>query len=143
MGLFSAIDISASGLTAERFRMDIIASNIANVNTTRTQSGGPYRRKMPVFAPYIKEAMANSEVLPAGGVEGVKVIDVVEDSSPLRMVYNPSHPDADKNGYVAYPNVNIVTEMVDMISASRAYEANTAVIDITRNMANRALAIGK
>lgn len=147
MGLFSSIDISSSGLTAERFRMDIISNNIANAHTTRTEDGEPYRRKIPVFAE--RRAHDFRSILRASlnqkkqSGEGVKVLGVTEDPSPFRRVYDPNHPDADEEGYVNYPNVNIVTEMVDMISASRAYEANVTAINTSKNMFMKALDLGR
>jgi len=139
MGLFDSFAISASGLTAERLRLDITASNLANVNTTRTATGGPYKRKSVIF----------SECLPdlrEGGNQegkGVQVDAIVEDTRPPRMVYDPSHPDADKNGYVAYPNFDILNEVVDMITAARAYEANATVLEAAKGMAQKALEIGR
>ena len=137
MGLFQAFDISASGMTAERFRMDTIAQNIANINTTRTEDGTPYRRKIVTFAE--KTETPFSQV-----GNGVKVTSVKEDDeTEMRMVYDPSHPDADENGYVTYPNVNTVTEMTNLIDATRAYEANTTAFDATKSMVQAALNISK
>lgn len=146
MGLFQAFNISASGMTAERFRMDTIAQNIANVNTTRTEDGTPYRRKIVTFAEksvtpfttYYESARARA----VGN--GVKVTSVREDEeTDFKMEYDPSHPDADENGYVHYPNVNTVTEMTNLIDATRAYEANTTAFDATKSMVQAALNIGK
>ena len=145
--MFDTFDISSSALTAERFRMNIISNNIANANTTRTPEGGPYRRQLPVFE--AREAtfsdMLESEMTgkhePVG--KGVRVVGVVEDETPFKTVYDPGHPDADKNGYVKMPNVDVVKEMVDLISASRAYEANLSLIDTTKSLVQRALSIGK
>lgn len=146
MGLFQSFDISASGMTAERFRMDTIAQNIANVNTTRTEDGDAYRRKIVTFAEkkltpfshyyqsYRARAVGN----------GVKVVRVSEDTkTDYRMVYEPSNPDADENGYVLYPNVNTVTEMTNLIDASRAYQANTTAFNASKSMVQAALQIGK
>lgn len=141
MGMFTAINAAASGLTAERLRLDVIANNIANVNTTRTASGGPYRRQMVVFAP--RQDTPFAAVLANRLGEGVRVVGIVEDNSPPRRVYDPNHPDAGPDGYVNMPNVNIVTEMVDMITASRAYEANVATVNAAKSMAMKALEIGK
>ncbi len=147
MGMFRSIDISSSGLTAQRMRMDLIANNIANVNSTRTQAGGAYRRQMPIFQARENRdfayALQNSTFgrNTAGG--GVRVARIVEDPSPLLTVYDPNHPDADANGYVQMPNVNIVNEMVDMISATRAYEANATSVDSAKKMFSRALEIGR
>jgi flagellar basal-body rod protein FlgC len=150
MGMFGAIDASASGMTAERLRMDVISNNIANANTTRTAKGGPYRREMVVFEPRGGQgsfASALSQNMDGGddnsAGEGVKAVGIVEDQSPFKEVYDPSNPDANKNGYVQMPNVNIVTEMVDMITATRAYEANVTAVNDSKNMAMRALDIGK
>ncbi len=147
MGLFKSIDISASGLSAERLRMDIISKNIANANTTRTSSGSPYRRQVPIFSEAssgrtfsesLKRAM-NSESIG----NGVEVTAIKEDKTPFKKVYDPGHPDADKKGYVQMPNVDIVTEMVNMISATRAYEANVTIMNSTKSMALKALEIGR
>jgi flagellar basal-body rod protein FlgC len=145
MGMFGAIDSAASGLTAERLRMDVISNNIANVNTTRTAEGGPYRRQLVVFEPQEASGGSFADALSSqmGGASGVRVAGITKDQSPLRMVYEPNHPDANANGYVAMPNVNVVTEMVDMITASRSYEANVTVINSAKSMAAQALDIGK
>ncbi|MBU2702018.1 flagellar basal-body rod protein FlgC [Sporomusaceae bacterium BoRhaA] len=146
MAMFGAIDSAASGLTAERLRMDVISNNIANANTTRTVEGGPYRRELVVFEPRSAEnSFANvlSSQMGQGQEQGVRVTGITKDTSPLRRVYDPSHPDADATGYVAMPNVNVVTEMVDMITASRSYEANVTVINSAKAMAAKALDIGK
>ncbi|MDD5067036.1 MAG: flagellar basal body rod protein FlgC [bacterium] len=150
MGMFTSINTSASGLSAQRLRMDVIANNIANVNTTRTTEGGPFKRQKVVFMPADTKVKYKLPFLPdkfkpiAG--QGVRVLRVEDDSSPFRLVYDPSHPDAiktgEKAGYVQMPNVNVVTEMVDMISASRAYEANVAMIDHSKSIFSKALEIG-
>lgn len=147
-GLFKSFDIAASGLTAERLRMDVIANNLANVNTTRTETGKPYRRQEVVFVPKSYPTVLYplppvQKVAAENLGEGVKVFQIVEDPSPFRMEYKPGHPDANKEGYVAYPNVNPVTEMVDLISASRAYEANIAVVQSAKTMLLKALEIGR
>jgi flagellar basal-body rod protein FlgC len=145
MGMFDAFDISASALTAERMRMDVTAENLANAQTTRTADGGPYRRKEVVlqevakgggFAGNLKAAMGAGNSGRAGGVE---VAGIAEDSTPNKMVYDPGHPDADANGYVAMPNVDSVTEMVDLISASRAYEANVTALQSAKTMFSKTL----
>ncbi|MDD3898063.1 MAG: flagellar basal body rod protein FlgC [Syntrophomonadaceae bacterium] len=156
MRFLDTIDISASGLTAQRLRMDTIASNIANVETTRVQNGkGPYRRQVVVFearTPRVpgKIAGANFESIleekignMGSGVRVKEIRSVDENEQPFRKVYDPSHPDADEQGYVNYPNVNIVEEMINMISATRAYEANAKVIEASKSMAMRALDIGR
>lgn len=147
MSIFSAIDISASGLTAQRLRMDTISQNIANVNTTRTTGGGPYRRKLVVFE--AREAQDGFNGMFSRALEkqqtgqGVRAVGIVEDNTPPKMMYDPNHPDANDQGYVMLPNVNIVTEMVDMISATRAYEANTAAVRSSKDIALKALEIGR
>ena len=148
MGIFSSFSINASGLTAERLRMDIISENIANANTTRTEDGNPYKRKVVVFEEKgIRNSDTFSHVL--GSVsknyagKGVKVAKVFEDNkTEMNMVYDPSNPDADENGYVTYPNVNTVTEMTNLIDASRAYEANATAFNASKNMATRGLELG-
>ena len=145
MGLFQAFDISASGMAAERFRVDIIAQNVANVKTTRTESGEPYRRKSVTFAERTLTPFSNyyesARARTAGN--GVKVTSVFEDTeTDFLMEYDPSHPDADENGYVRYPNVNVVTEMTNLIDATRAYEANTTAFEASKGMVEAALKIG-
>ena len=147
MSIFSAFNINASGLTAQRYRMDIISENIANANTTRTADGTPYRRKVVTFAeknshtPFSR--VLNTATDRYSG-DGVKVDGVYEDAqTDMTMVYDPSHPDADENGYVMYPNVNIITEMTNMIDASRAYEANSTAFNASKAMAMKGLEIGK
>ena len=146
MGIFQSFNISASGMTAQRFRTDIIAENIANVNTTSTESGGPYRRKIVTFqekdvTPF-SEYYSYSKNRAIGN--GVKISKVSEDhETDFIMEYDPSNPDADENGYVAYPNVNTVTEMTNLIDATRAYEANATAFEASKNMALTALSIGK
>ncbi len=136
MGLFDALNISASGMTAHRMWMDVIASNIANSETTRTPEGGPYRRREVLFT-----ALGNGSADAGEAGRGVKVVGVVEDDNPTRMVYMPGHPDAREDGYVEMPNVNPVTEMVDLVVASRAYEANATALEAAKSMFNRALDI--
>ena len=144
MKLFSAIDSAASGLTAERLRMDVISNNIANVNTTRTPEGGPYRRQTVVFAPRGEEQSFSgilSQAVSSGS--GVRAVGINRDNSAPRTVYDPHHPDANKDGYVEMPNINIVAEMVDMMTATRAYEANVTAVNAAKGMALKALEIGK
>ena len=145
MGVFSAFDVSASGMTAQRTRLDIISQNIANVNTTRGADGEVYKRKSVIF--HEKNYVSFSDTLTAatGRVgQGVKITKIIEDDeTECRMVYDPSHPDADEKGYVTYPNVNTVTEMTDMIDASRSYEANVTAFNASKNMQLKALDIGK
>jgi len=152
MGLFTTINTAASGLTAERLRLDVIADNIANVNTTRTAEGGPYRRSRVVFRPRVRQPYWRSPFLPERLKDkiglGVRVVSIEKDmdSDPV-LKWDPTHPDAIKTGprtgYVELPNVNVVSEMVDMISASRAYEANVAIMDGSKSMFRRALEIGR
>lgn len=137
--------ISASALRAERLRLDVIASNLANASTTRTAEGGPYRRRNVVFVSQALEGDFQTELenmAEAGLRHGVAVAGVVEDRSPFRQVFEPSHPDANAEGYVSYPNVNPVAEMVDLMAATRAYEANVQAVNATKRMAEAALSIG-
>ena len=149
MGLFTGIDASASGLTAERLRMDVISNNIANANTTRTERGGAYHRKFVVFEPRTREPKSfEQNLMRAIGLtkqagEGVRAVSIMEDTSQGPLVYDPGHPDANADGYVEKPNVNIVQEMVDMITAQRAYEANSTAINAAKAMASKAMEIGK
>ena len=142
MGLFDAIDIAASGLTAERLRMDVTAENLANAQSTRGAGGGPYRRKVVVlqeaegFGAALNGAMG---VGSSGSPGGVNVSGISEDPAPNRRVYDPGHPDADGQGYVSMPNVNPVSEMVDLISASRAYEANVTDMQTAQQSFNKIL----
>ncbi len=143
LGVFSAMEIAASGLTAERTRMNVIASNLANARTTRTEEGGPYRKLDPVFASVtLNGAPADAAGSPSG-VSAVKVQSIQRDQRDPQMVYEPGHPDADANGYVRYPNINVVEEMVNIITASRAYEAGVTTIESVKSMAKSALGIGR
>lgn len=150
MGLFGSINIASSGMTAERLRSDVIADNIANASTTRTAEGGPFRRSRVVLRPRTEQPYWRSPFLPEsmdGGVgKGVRVVGVEKDDAKPRLVYDPTHPDAIKTGprqgYVEMPNVNVVTEMVDLIAASRAYEANAAIVNGSKAMFLKALEIG-
>lgn len=147
MGYFSSLEIGASALTAQRLRMDTISQNIANANTTRTDKGTPYRRRTVIFEerkpslPFSEYLSKSSKELVAG--KGVRVAKIVEDSTPFKKVYDPGNPEADAEGYVEMPNVDIITEMVNMISATRAYEANVTSINTTKSMALKALEIGR
>ena len=141
MSYFSALDVSASGLSVQRARMDLISQNIANVNTTRTENGTPYRRQtLSVSAEKISFSDYFSD---AQGAMKARINGVNEDQSDFERIYDPSNPDANEEGYVLMPNVSIVEEMVDMISASRSYEANTTAMDASKNMAMQAINIGK
>ena len=163
MGMFTSFDITATGLTAERYRMDTIAENIANANTTRTADGTPYRRKVVTFETQETQQDRRSfghvlsEVVGTGRAQlnhdrnivsddligyGVKIPKISEDEeTPKNMVYDPSHPDADENGYVTYPNVNTITEMTNLIDANRAYEANATAFQASKSMATTGLSI--
>ncbi len=134
MNVFGGMRISASGLSAERLRMDIISSNVANVKTTRTENGGAYVRKVASFEENFDKKL---------GMLGVKAVAIEDDKSPLRRLYEPNHPDADEEGYVEYPNVDLLVEMSDLISASRAYESNIDTLNAQKNMISKALEIGR
>ena len=137
MELFRSIGIGASALTAQRVRMDIISDNIANVHTTKSPDGQAYRRRVPVFAEYLTRTLNGERSL------GVRVAEIRKDPSPFRYVFEPGHPDADARGYVAYPNVNVVKEMVDLMEAGRAYEANVTAINAAKDVFRSALGIGR
>jgi flagellar basal-body rod protein FlgC len=142
LGVFSALEVSASGLSAERIRMNTTAANLANARTTRTEAGGPYKRIDPVFEA-VALNRARGVIAKQGGVSEVRVARLVEDTRPGMLVYEPGHPDANPQGYVEYPNVNAVEEMVNMITASRAYEAGVTSINTIKQMARSALDIGR
>lgn len=145
MNLMDALHMSSSGLSAQRIRMNLISSNIANVNTTRTKEGGPYKRKDPVFAAVPMENNFNdvfNKRLDAQ-LREVQVVDIKEDQRQSLSKYEPSHPDANEKGYVSMPNVNVMEEMVNMMMATRSYEANVTAITATKKMALKALEIGK
>lgn len=145
MSMFSAFNINASGMTAQRLRMDVISENVANANTTRTEDGTPYVRKLVSFATKSEKGSAGFQKVLKGATsayvgQGVKVNSIFEDTeSEQNMVYDPSHPDADENGYVTYPNVNTVTEMTNLIDASRAYEANATAFSASKSIALQGL----
>ena len=140
-GVFSTLEVAASGLTAERGRMNIIASNLANARTTRGADGQPYKRIDPVFE--AKPMGARTMDAVQDSVMRVELARVREDSEPGQLVYDPGHPDANEDGYVEYPNVNVVTEMVNLMTASRAYEAGVTSIESVKSMARAALRIGQ
>lgn len=143
MDIFKTMEILASGLGAERVRMNVSASNLANVNTTRTAEGGPYKRRDAVFASTpLQDGPVFSDTL-NDALNLVEVSDIVQDDMPPRLEYDPGHPDADERGYVAKPNVNLAEEMVNMVTASRAYEAGVSAMQSVTEMARRALSIGK
>ena len=139
MSVFQAMNISASGLSAERLRMDVVAGNIANQNTTRTENGEAYRRKIAVFS----EQYVNSTEPSKTQVSGVRATEIIEDDSALQPVYDPTHPDADEEGYYYLPNVDVLNEMVDLMVASRAYEANVTAMNASKSMYMKALEIGR
>ena len=141
MNFLKSLETSASGLYAQRKRMDIIASNLANIETTRTEKGGPYRRKMVVMR--TKEMDQDFDKMFNSSVKGVQIEDIVEDQTPFKKVYNPSHPDADSDGYLYKPNVDLIVETTNMMMARRAFEANIAAIKATRQMVIKALEIGR
>lgn len=145
MDLFDSLTTSASGLTAQRLRMNTIASNLANAHTTRTEDGGPYQRKDVVFAAKpvtsgFRDILRNRL---EKGLTGVKVVNVINDTKPPVTKFDPSHPDADEKGYVRLPNINLMEEMVNMMSATRSYEANVTAIKASKSMAQKALEIGR
>jgi len=151
MGLFNSINTAATGLSADRVRLDVIADNMANVNTTRTNEGGPFRRSRVIMRPRVDSPYWRSPFLPEsmdnGIGRGVRVVEIQKDySTENPLLWDPTHPDAiksgERQGYVEMPNVDVVTEMVDMISASRSYEANAAIIEGSKAMFLRALDIG-
>lgn len=147
MNLLNALNVSASGLSAERLRMDVISANIANANSTRTEKGGAYRRQVALLAPQntqnnFQKALQDSLNRHAP-YSGVKVAGIVEDQTPLKRVYDPTHPDAAADGYVEYPNVDVMKEMVELITASRSYEANATVLNSTKSMFLKTLEIGR
>ncbi|HHT9137609.1 MAG: flagellar basal body rod protein FlgC [Candidatus Brocadiales bacterium] len=139
--MFSVFDISGSGLSAERVRMNVIANNIANANATETPEGGPYRREQVEFKSLLNKAMKTSDIKGAERLGGVKVQQITKSTEPFNKVYIPGHPKADAKGFVNMPNVSVMTEMVDLVTASRAYEANLAVINSSKDMNNKALTI--
>jgi len=145
MDFFSSMDVTASGLSAERERINVASSNLANVQTTQTAAGGPYKRHDVTLqaVPATENIAGGVAGDPAHVISGVKVTGIKEDQSPPRLEYDPGHPDANKDGYVAYPNVNAVEEMVDMITASRAYQAGVTALDTASQLAQSALQIGK
>jgi flagellar basal-body rod protein FlgC len=142
MDLFRNMEISASALTAERLRMDLISDNLANVNTSKTKEGGPYQRKVPVFAEVLDNYISDNGQLIAKPA-GVKVLRIEPDGNPPRMVFDPSNPDANADGYVFYPDINPVSEMVNLITASRSYEANVTAFNAAKTIFSASLELGK
>jgi flagellar basal-body rod protein FlgC len=143
MSVFNSMNISASGLTLERMKLDTISSNIANVNTTRTEEGGPYKRKEVVFEEMVKDQYNKQSNKLEQVSSGVKVTGIYEDKNNLEKVYNPDSPDADADGYVTMPNVNVLDEMVGLIEAQRTYEANATALKASKGILNKALEISK
>ncbi len=147
MAFLGSFDISASGMSAQRIRMDVAAENIANIDTTRTQAGGAYRRKDVVFESYGSFADAVRSASRGQGIQsrsaGVRVAGIIEDDREMKRVYNPDHPDADADGFVTMPNVDLLKETVDSMSATRSYEANVTALNAMKLMAQKALDIGK
>lgn len=145
MSIFRVLDISGSGLTAQRMRLDTIAQNIANASTTRTNQGTPYRRRVVQFQSRDESSFAGflSKASQSQSGNGVRVIAIREDPSPMKQVYDPDHPDADDNGYLMLPNVDTTKELIDMISAGRSYEANVTVLNTTKSLILKTLEIGR
>jgi flagellar basal-body rod protein FlgC len=150
MGIFETMRVNLSALTAQRVRMDVTASNLANVDTTRTPQGGPYLRRQVVFAaeqpaPFAKLVQTRSGLVPVppSAARGIYVAGIVVDQQAVREVYDPTHPDADQNGIVRYPDIDVVSEMTNLMAATRAYEANVTVLESLKTMAMRALSIGR
>jgi len=143
MSFLSSLNIGGSALTAQRFRMDVISQNIANADTTRTQDGEPYARKMVVIQERLGSFsdLLDTERMKVG--QGVEIARIEEDDKSFKLVYDPGHPDADEQGYVRYPNIDMVKEMMDMMSASRSYEANVSTVNAVKTMAASALQIGR
>lgn len=146
--MLEILKTAGSALTAQRLRMDVISSNLANAEATSTPEGGPYKRERVVFGPTLRDSLdklsGGSNPVSSGALPGgVEVKAIVKDDEEPRMVLDPTHPDADENGFVAYPNVDLVTEMTDMLSATRSYEANITVVNVAKSMAQRALDIGR
>lgn len=137
-GIMSQTDISSSGLSAERLRMEVIGNNIANAHTTRTEEGGPYRRREVVFSAAMDDALATED---GTGLRGVDVLGVEQDQSELPKIYQPGHPDADADGFVVMPNVSLANEMVDLVTANRGYEANLKVLKTYRDMVQQSLSL--
>lgn len=148
MSFLSSLNISASAMTAQRMRLDIVSENVSNMDTTRTEDGTPYRRKLVVLEAKTDNSFKRAMMKAAGvstqsGVGGVRVSQIIEDQSALKPVYNPDHPDADEDGYVMMPNVDLIKETVDGMSATRSYEANLTAFNAVKLMATKALEIGK
>jgi len=143
MDFFTAMEVISSGLTAERVRMNVTASNLANAETTRTEAGGPYKRRDPIFRAINLENRPGFQTDLDQAIQGVGVDEVIEDQGPPRLIFDPGHPDANGEGYVELPNVNMVEEMVNMMMAARSYEAGVSAMKSVTEMATRALSLGK
>ena len=143
MDIFDAFKISSSALKAQRIRLNTISSNLANIETTRTPEGGPYKKRMVVFQSSESPFEQRLEQSLKGAVQGVEVAGIQASGKAPRMIHNPAHPDADEQGFVAMPDINLIEEMVDMNSAARAYEANVTVVKSAKRMALKALEIGR
>ena len=146
--MLEILKTAGSALTAQRLRMDVVASNLANAEATSTPEGGPYKRERVVFGPVLEDSLRKltdgTDAVAAGATSGgVEVKAIVKDEEAPRLVFDPTHPDADADGFVAYPNIDMVTEMTDMLSASRSYEANITIVNVAKSMAQRALDIGR
>jgi flagellar basal-body rod protein FlgC len=146
--MLEILKTAGSALTAQRLRMDVVASNLANSEATSTPEGGPYKRERVVFGPVLRDSLSkladSADGIASGAATGgVEVKGIVQDDEDPRMVFDPTHPDADADGFVAYPNIDMVTEMTDMLSASRSYEANITIVNVAKSMAQRALDIGR
>ena len=140
MDLIDTLSVTASGLTAQRVRMQTVAANLANARTTRTEDGGPYRRRMPVFEARPQDPFSDQL---GAALERVEVVEIAESDDPFVQVFDPGHPDANLDGYVEYPNVNVLEEMVDMMMTARTYEANSNVVSATKAMAQTAIDISR
>jgi flagellar basal-body rod protein FlgC len=146
--MLEILKTAGSALTAQRLRMDVISSNLANSEATSTPEGGPYKRERVVFGPVLRDSLSklssSADSIANGATNGgVEVKAIVQDDEACRMVFDPTHPDANEDGFVAYPNVDMITEMTDMLSASRSYEANITIVNVAKSMAQRALDIGR
>jgi flagellar basal-body rod protein FlgC len=146
--MLEILKTAGSALTAQRLRMDVISSNLANSEATSTPEGGPYKRERVVFGPVLRDSLrklsSSADSIANGAMNGgVEVKAIVQDDEAPRMVFDPTHPDANEDGFVAYPNVDMITEMTDMLSASRSYEANITIVNVAKSMAQRALDIGR
>jgi len=143
MSVFRSMQISASGLSLERLKMDVISTNIANINTTRGADGQPYRRKVVAFSENLEKEINRINGISRKVSSGVKVDEILEDDSEFRLIYDPTHPDSDENGYVQMPNINMVDEMISLINTQRAYEANVTTLNANKAILKKALEISK